>query len=111
MLPGQEPTRPVWSARPGRSNTWWCRIPGCNTTNWYPTEACRFCRHPRDSDLIRENIHLKRRLEAAEREIRVMKRARFEWLSSERDINGNATPATHEDMMEVVNTPSTSNDQ
>ena len=111
MLPGQEPTRPVWSARPGRSNTWWCKIPGCNTTNWYPMEACRFCRHPRDSDLIRENIHLKRRLEAAEREIRVMKRARVEGLSSERDINGNTTQTTPEDKMEVVNIPSTSNYQ
>ena len=40
-----------------------------------------------------------------------MKRARVEGLSSERDINGNTTQATPEDKMEVVNTPSTSNDQ
>jgi hypothetical protein len=110
LLPGQEPTRPVWSHRPGRNNAWWCRIPDCNTTNWYPSDTCSFCRHPRNSCLIRENINLKRRLEAAEREIKVMKKAKFEG-SRERDINENTTPATNEDVMEVVPTPSTSNDQ
>ena len=64
----------------------------------------------RNSCLIRENINLKRRLEAAEREIKVMKKAKFEG-SRERDINENTTPATNEDVMEVVPTPSTSNDQ
>ena len=109
-MPGQEPARPVWSNRPARASAWWCRVQDCNTTNWYPSDTCSFCRHPRNSFLIKEVLNLKRKLEAAEREIQVMKQAKFEG-SRERDTNDNTIPATNEDEMEVVPTNIKSNDQ
>ena len=51
---------------------------------------------------------MKRKLEAAEREIKVLKQAKVE-VSRERDTNDNPVPT--EDVMEVVPTNSTSNDQ
>ena len=53
---------------------------------------------------------MKRKLEAAEKEIRVMKQAKVE-VSRERDTNDNPVPATNEDEMEVVPTNIESNDQ
>ena len=109
-MPGQEPARPVWSNRPARASAWWCRVQDCNTTNWYPSDTCSFCRHPRNSFLIKEVQTLKRKLEAAEKEIRLMKQAKLE-VSRERDTNDNPVPATNEDEMEVVPTDIESNDQ
>ena len=53
---------------------------------------------------------MKRKLEAAEKEIRVMKQAKFD-VSRERDTNDNPVPATNEEEMEVVPTDIKSNDQ
>ena len=110
LLPGQEPTRPVWSNRPGRTSAWWCRVQDCNTANWYPSDTCSFCRHPRNSFLIKEVLSLKRKLEAAEKEIRSMKQARFV-VSRERDTNDNTVPGTNEEEMEEVPSEIKSNDQ
>jgi hypothetical protein len=91
LLPGQEPTRPVWSDRPGRTSAWWCRVQDCNGMNWYPSDTCSYCFTPRNSFLIRENFCLKRKLEAAERELKSMKQARFVVASKEGDINDNTS--------------------
>ena len=53
---------------------------------------------------------MKRKLEAAEKEIRVMKQAKFV-VSRERDTNDNTVPGTNEEEMEEVPSEINSNDQ